>query len=158
MKEVFLVIAIPIGILVLAIPLIILNRSDDPSGTHDDPNEWLEFIGSNWEVKFEKAEKEGYEKSSVDGFHGDGCRFVVSQYKDDKSAKGTFPWRKVKANEDAEEIEEVLESLEIDSKYRPDYMNSLIYKKYKDKTKYDKLLIVYDPRKPNNLYVMESHI
>lgn len=155
MKKTFLIITISIVIIILIIPLIILERSDEPSVSHDDPNEWLKSTASNWDIEFKKAEKDGYEVSDRGGFFGDGCSFVIARYKDRKKAKGAFPWKNLNSKSDVEEMEAILKILDVKKKNWPEFKSSLLFKQRKQDAK---LFIVYEQSKPKNIYVFEDYI
>ena len=146
-----------IVVIFMFVAIIVLMDSFPTDYSKYDPNEWLEEIESDWNIRFDKAEKTIYGVNSQSGFHGDGASYTVVQFSNGNKVKRMFDWKKI----DKDEIDSIkywLDDLDADEKNRPNFKRSMCYTKYKDSDEDDdKIYIIRDQSRPDNVYILETY-
>ncbi len=148
-KKYILSLIVIVGIVLLIVSLL-------PSDEDIGPNEWLEGTEVSFGIEFPKAEKLEYSNSNRSGIHGDGYDYCIVKYNKANTVVKKFNWKRISTDE-AEYINERLDDLNVEQKYRPNCKGTSIYVK-NGQSEFEQLFVIYNPEKPNNLYVLEVYI
>ena len=141
--------------IIVAIIVLIDNIPTDYS-TYN-PDELLKEIESDWNVRFDKAEKTIYGANSQSGFLGEGASYTVVQFSNENKVKRMFDWKKINKDE-IDSIKYWLDDLNADEENRPNLKRSMYYTKYMNPNEDDdKIYIIRDQSRPDNIYILETY-
>lgn len=146
-KNTISTIVIVLLILILGIPIIYYVRWNSV---------YSNIIKINWGIELSKQYKEIYSLDSGPSFHGDGERYHIFQYDDNKYVRPLLLWRDEKDLYLEENVKNIVANLNIPEKYTPDFSRKYNYY-YKTDTDSSKIYIIFF-HDLNRLYIIEQFL
>ncbi|MGB7595547.1 MAG: hypothetical protein WBL80_08270 [Erysipelotrichaceae bacterium] len=136
-----------IALFVIAIVGVLLFAYLDQRYTGD--------IRSNWGIELPAPSKQIYYTDDGPSWMGDGTRYHLFQYHDDKKISKAFEWKDISNLPMESEIVKLIESIDVPDEYAPDFKKK--YKYFIKKSSEDSstiYLIFFEDT--NQLYIIEN--
>lgn len=112
------------------------------------------IIKNNWGIELSKQYKEIYSLDSGPSFHGDGERYHIFQYDDNKHVSPFLVWQGENDLYIEEKVKNIIINLNVPEKYTPDFSRKYNYY-YKTDTDSSKIYILFF-HESNRLYIIEQ--
>ena len=124
--------------------------------------DYTKYINSNWKIKIPKKAKiqEIYSKTDEVNVLGDGVRYHIFSYKEEKYIKNLFEWtdkeKEIRHYSSYNEaITSWLEEINVPKEKYPNYTESLYWH---DAQEDDSQIIIVWSKQENKLYIIESFL
>lgn len=136
-----------IALFVTAIVAVLVFAFMDQRYTYD--------IRSNWGIELPAPSKQIYYTDDGPTWMGDGIRYHLFQYRDDKKIEKAFDWNNEKNVSMESEIVTLIESIDVSKEYFPDFDRRYKYfvKRSSDDSSTIYLVFFADT---NQLYIIEN--
>lgn len=118
-------------------------------------NGYSNIIQANWKIELPEEYEEVYVCDSGESFLGDGERYHVFQYEENKDIDKALDWKENKNIGIESAVTEILLNLNIDTMYAPNFEEKYKYYFQKDDTDFSKLYIIFS-KKENRIYIAET--